>query len=675
MPPRKKVAVILFGIITRSLPHTWESFVDKIINPLISEGHDVKVYYHSWLYDKLEPSIRTEEGGEEMDLSCLSLLNKIPCPVMGNLEFQDDLAEYEDIINKTKLTFGVSQEDKLLTGKNIIRGARSMKKAFDIVDSDTDTVIFARPDVKFLNELEVKNVVGKTDLFLADFAENRGVNDRFAVGTYNLAKIYCNREKSILDWISGKDFLDTKNKIILNTEIFLKEYLERHQIYPKETYMRFRRIRASGNVSYSDVNLNLKKINVKNFKTTIYSCITGNLDDLDFILNSGVESSENLDCILYTDAVKKPVTKEGWKILPLVTKFKSPRKTARWHKLHSHILFPDSDYVIWADGTQQFIQGFKFSDMLKYLLDENSNKKYDIVTFKHPNRVCIYEEAEECKLLFKDIPEVMDMQVKGYRKENYPVNNGLSETSCIIRTNSNKIKMLNSLWWAEVGEKSIRDQLSLNYCAWKLKIPIGLMPGRNCNCSYFKFSHHINKTVDNEYYKVISTKSDISEHLEKLKKYADRCDHITEFGVRYGNSTIALMASRPQKMISYDVNFPAKQSLLKDITKNSKINWKFKRQSSLKCNIEKTDLLFIDTYHSYEQLSLELDRHSSKVKKYIIIHDTTTFGYKDEENTKPRSPKSGLVPAIDKFLKNNKDWARESVDYFNNGMTYLVKIS
>ena len=39
------------------------------------------------------------------------------------------------------------------------------------------------------------------------------------------------------------------------------------------------------------------------------------------------------------------------------------------------------------------------------------------------------------------------------------------------------------------------------------------------------------------------TKSDINEHLAVMHKYADECNHITEFGVRTGVSTWAWLAS------------------------------------------------------------------------------------------------------------------------------------
>jgi hypothetical protein len=46
--------------------------------------------------------------------------------------------------------------------------------------------------------------------------------------------------------------------------------------------------------------------------------------------------------------------------------------------------------------------------------------------------------------------------------------------------------------------------------------------------------------------------------------------------------------------------------------------------------IERTDMLFIDTWHKYGQLSEELRMHSPNVDKYIVLHDTTSYEYRDE---------------------------------------------
>jgi hypothetical protein len=66
-----------------------------------------------------------------------------------------------------------------------------------------------------------------------------------------------------------------------------------------------------------------------------------------------------------------------------------------------------------------------------------------------------------------------------------------------------------------------------------------------------------------------------------------------------------------------------------------------------------TDLLFIDTWHVYEQLKSELERHACMARKFIILHDTTTFGMTGET-----PGHKGLKPALDEFFMTSqgKHW-------------------
>ncbi len=159
--------------------------------------------------------------------------------------------------------------------------------------------------------------------------------------------------------------------------------------------------------------------------------------------------------------------------------------------------------------------------------------------------------------------------------------------------------------------------------------------------------------------------SDINEHLPTLKYYADECDHVTEFGVRTGVSTWAWLASKAATIRSYDImdvspyiatHFQAAKEKEKDFT--------FKQISTLDTSliIEPTDLLFVDTDHTYDQCSKELKQHANKVKKYIIFHDTVLFGPNE------------LLKAIDEFIKDNPNWVRHEVYSNNNGLTVLKKI-
>lgn len=175
--------------------------------------------------------------------------------------------------------------------------------------------------------------------------------------------------------------------------------------------------------------------------------------------------------------------------------------------------------------------------------------------------------------------------------------------------------------------------------------------------------------------------SDINEHLDTLLKYAKECSHITEMGVRWVSSTWALLYSNPKKLISYDIVFNENIKEVIELSKKYLIDYSFNQKDVLEVEIEPTDLLFIDTLHTYNQLLLELKLHSQKVLKYIILHDTETFGHVDENIYSHASEivknehinKQGLMNAINDFLQTDlgKSWRIFEHYSNNNGLTIL----
>lgn len=159
-------------------------------------------------------------------------------------------------------------------------------------------------------------------------------------------------------------------------------------------------------------------------------------------------------------------------------------------------------------------------------------------------------------------------------------------------------------------------------------------------------------------------KSDINEHIPIMHKYANECNHITEFGVRHGVSTWAWLASNAKIIRCFDiVNVEENLKLHYGSAKDTKKDFTFTCVNTIadKLEIEKTDLLFIDTEHTYEQCSQELKMHGHKVNKYIIFHDTTLC--------------LELNKAIEEFLSNNLNWKIKEVHKNNNGLTILERTS
>lgn len=190
--------------------------------------------------------------------------------------------------------------------------------------------------------------------------------------------------------------------------------------------------------------------------------------------------------------------------------------------------------------------------------------------------------------------------------------------------------------------------------------------------------------IEQKYLESKNKSTDINEHLETLLEYGKKCEHITEMGVRWVSSTWPLLLSSPKKMISYDIKKLKDIDEVLTLCSEYNIDYQFIEDDVLVCEIENTDLLFIDTLHTYNQLTMELDKHSENVKKYIILHDTESFGRIDEIlyphvsfiiKNKEKN-KCGLMTAVEDFLisEKGKNWKILTHYKNNNGLTILERI-
>jgi cephalosporin hydroxylase len=181
---------------------------------------------------------------------------------------------------------------------------------------------------------------------------------------------------------------------------------------------------------------------------------------------------------------------------------------------------------------------------------------------------------------------------------------------------------------------------------------------------------------------IVYKSKDIYEHLPVIRKYASEVGHVTEMGVRWGASTIAIGVANPKKMISYDITKTYDMLKVVSLLEASEIDFSFILGDTLNIEIEETQMLFIDTLHTYNQLSKELELHEGKVTNYIILHDTESFGRKDESIYSHASQtlkemkkgKVGLMTAVEDFLEVNKSWVIEKHYKNNNGLTVLARI-
>lgn len=152
--------------------------------------------------------------------------------------------------------------------------------------------------------------------------------------------------------------------------------------------------------------------------------------------------------------------------------------------------------------------------------------------------------------------------------------------------------------------------------------------------------------------------ADMLPHMRQLRDLAAECSHATEFGVRTGQSTIALLAGLGDKgeLHSYDLNPP--QFTLQAA------NWHFTQCDTSKLDtIAPTELLFIDTLHTAGQVAAEL-RHARHASRFIAFHDVRMFGWSGEWF------QDGILPPILDFMRAHRDWVVR--DYFDSQWGLLV---
>lgn len=183
-------------------------------------------------------------------------------------------------------------------------------------------------------------------------------------------------------------------------------------------------------------------------------------------------------------------------------------------------------------------------------------------------------------------------------------------------------------------------------------------------------------TIAEKYNLVKSTPSDINQHMEALYGFSLKCSTITEMGVRGVVSTWAFLHSNPYRLTCYDIGkHPNVDEALAMAAKEG-IDMYFHEKSVLDIEIEETDFLFIDTFHTATQLERELKLHAGKAKKYIGFHDTETYWLRGEpayEGMGDVACGRGLKFALEPFLENNPEWKVVYKTSANNGLTIIER--
>lgn len=235
--------------------------------------------------------------------------------------------------------------------------------------------------------------------------------------------------------------------------------------------------------------LQMRKRNIVNSKErlAIFTAIIGNYDELNEPL---IVENDFCDYYCFTD--NKKLHSDIWEIVlldeeeyPEMKGLDSIRKS-RYVKTHPHLFLDDYKHSFWMDANLQICKSVpSFIDLF---LEDN-----EILTFIHPERSSIYQEADECIALKKDDESIISNQVDRYNKDNYPENNGLVMTNILYRRHTDKVKNFDQLWWEEIKNGSRRDQLSFNYISWKTNTLYDVCKLHAYRNRFFRYNNHLNK--------------------------------------------------------------------------------------------------------------------------------------------------------------------------------------
>jgi hypothetical protein len=217
---------------------TWPLIQKNLIKPLASQQHKLilnGVISHS------KELISYERTGEndfpETEIPDSDRYKKL-------LEFDQKEIDlklkdlFEEFQNKELFNSGVVESQKSAALLNLLRYLYLQSKYIELIDEQTELIIFIRPDLMPIDKFHFKKYLQNSkEISTPNWGQYKGHNDRFAIVPFYLAEQYFNRFYLLHEYV--------KNHQNLYAERFLKWSLR--EIPPREQILeRMLRVRAGG---------------------------------------------------------------------------------------------------------------------------------------------------------------------------------------------------------------------------------------------------------------------------------------------------------------------------------------------------------------------------------------------------------------------------------------------
>ena len=207
-----KIAVMYSGQF-RTLDSCFENHVSNLIDPFLENGHDVDIF----------ASLHAGNRDHEF---CLNWMQEKKFRKFELVETQESNEENFGSLPK----FGMFE--------NWLKQIYSLKNSFKLIESDYDLVVRCRTDLLLSCKVELVEDLIDGSIFIPDHDNWTGYNDRFAMGTYEKMKIYCDLCENLSSGrITGS-----------NAESYLRSHLDLENVSIKRTRVEVTRLRLDGQI-------------------------------------------------------------------------------------------------------------------------------------------------------------------------------------------------------------------------------------------------------------------------------------------------------------------------------------------------------------------------------------------------------------------------------------------
>jgi hypothetical protein len=195
----------------------------------------------------------------------------------------------------------------------------------------------------------------------------------------------------------------------------------------------------------------------------VYSTIFGRTDPLHEPLRPG-----NTRFVMFTD---QPLVSKHWEIIR-VGPFEAPKRECRKLKQPSHLVFPEADATLWIDASYTLLV-----DPLS-ILAQYPGEMYG---FRHHKRDRIKDEAPAIVAAGKGKADAIYAQLAAYQADGWDTDANpqreITNGGFLLRRSTDTVRSFNDLWHHEVQTRTLRDQMSIDYCAHKAGVGIQHLPG------------------------------------------------------------------------------------------------------------------------------------------------------------------------------------------------------